>query len=128
MLEWKSKNALLKLPQAVSCVSSPGKPNAKSERGEKSPVTATSHGDGDREGKPPCKQADQEKQLNAGATKPGAANVQSTLGKTSPVTRPGFRKPSYNPITHTTGIEMYVFALIDLLFSLTKLYCYTLFF
>ncbi|KAF6737838.1 Mitogen-activated protein kinase 15 [Oryzias melastigma] len=102
MLEWKSKSALLKLPQAVSCVSSPGKPNAKSERGEKSPVTAKSHGDGDQEGKPPCKQADQEKQLNAAATKPGAANVQSTLAKTNPGTRPGFRNPSYNPITHTT--------------------------
>uniref|UniRef100_A0A3B3DH02 Mitogen-activated protein kinase 15 n=1 Tax=Oryzias melastigma TaxID=30732 RepID=A0A3B3DH02_ORYME len=50
--------------------------------GEKSPVTATSHGDGDREGKPPCKQADQEKQLNAGATKPGAILQR---GRSAPV-------------------------------------------
>uniref|UniRef100_A0A3P9KA90 Mitogen-activated protein kinase 15 n=1 Tax=Oryzias latipes TaxID=8090 RepID=A0A3P9KA90_ORYLA len=105
MLEWKSKNAMLKLPQAVGCVSSPGKPNAKSERGEKKPVTAKSHRDGDREAKPACKQADQEKHvhLNADVTNAEAANVKSTLGKTSPITRPGFRKPSYNPITHTVG-------------------------
>ncbi|XP_061597822.1 mitogen-activated protein kinase 15 isoform X2 [Cololabis saira] len=104
MVEWRTNNRMLMLPKPKACVSSPGEPDVKCDKEEKSPVAADSQRDGSHEGKPQHEQIDKTSNvlLHAGVTKPGAATSSPlpAVEKTSPLTGHGLGKTTYNPITH----------------------------